>query len=197
MSGTRAPWLWQLPVFAVFFYFDPHFLESEWQGCHVVEALGAECVLVKNIKWFHRELQPSNQSKDFPCAIFVACTNTNPLLFLSFSRWLDGPKRKRKNSQCSVKSMSGKMSHKRHWCSCLELQQYAFPSSVLPEYITDCTFLRNTRETLRERRVFSCPVILLASTPASVSSIDLLLCDVLVILLQDILTHVKAIVLPG
>lgn len=28
-------------------------------------------------------------------------------------RWLDGPKRKRKNSQCSVKSMSGKMSDRR------------------------------------------------------------------------------------
>lgn len=145
-----------------------HTLKSKWQGCHVVGALGAESVLVKNIKWYHRELQPSNQSKDFPYANFVACTNTNPLSLSFFSRWLDGPKRKRKNSQCSVKSMSGKMSHIRLWCSCLELQQYLFPSSFLPEYITDSTFLRNTQETLRERGVFSCPVILLASTPASV-----------------------------
>lgn len=30
----------------------------------------------------------------------------------SFSRWPDGPKRKRKNSTCSVKSMSGKFVYK-------------------------------------------------------------------------------------
>lgn len=128
---------------------DPHSVKSKWQDCHVVGALGAECVLVKNIKWYHRELQTSNQHKDFLCAIFVECTNTNLFLSVSllfFSRWLDGPKRKRKNSQCSVKSMSGKMSHRRHGCSCLELQQYAYHSSVLSEFITDCTFLRNTRE---------------------------------------------------
>lgn len=66
---------------------DPHALKSKWQGCHVVGALGAEFVLVKNIKWYHRELPPSNQHKDFPCAIYVECTNTSSF-FLSLSFFL-------------------------------------------------------------------------------------------------------------
>ena len=77
-------------------------------------------------------------------------------VFLSHYRWPDGPKRKRKNSQCSVKSMSGKVSEFHIWGPyTLEMSTLFTSNAIIFSVGTVLSFMRKLLRMLDSKQAYS------------------------------------------